>query len=186
MSEYNEVSSRSSSNGGRYAGHYERRSPKKRKRRNNKTMILLIATVLVVVAVIILIIAFGGNKNNDILVGTWKYDQYTEYEFNDNGVGYLCVDDVRYEYKYKISGDKLKLDFTEDIVRDCEYTFTVEEKNLTLVGGEGTDKGTYKLSKISQLKSLNERNDLQNEKTSTVQKNYEYHALYSIDIHIKS
>lgn len=110
-------------------------------------MILLIAIVLIVIAVIISIVVFCGNKNNNILVGTWKYDQYTEYEFNDNGIGYLCVDDVRYEYKYKISGDKLKLDFVEDVVRDCEYTFTVEEKNLTLVGGENTDGGTYTLKK---------------------------------------
>ena len=149
MSEYNEVSSKPSSNGGRYAGHYERRTPAKRKRRNNKPAIILVSAILIIAAIIISIVIFGGSKNSDVLVGTWKYDQYTEYEFNDNGIGYLCVDDVRYEYKYKISGDKLKLDFTEDVVRDCEYTFTVENKKLTLVGGEGTDKGTYNLNKVS-------------------------------------
>ena len=149
MSDLNEFSTRNSSNGGRYAGHYERRTPKKRKRRNNKTTIIMIAAVLVVIAVVIALIAFGGNKNNDVLVGTWRYDQYTAYEFSDDGTGCLCVDDVHYEYKYKISGDKLELDFIEDVVRDCEYTFTVEENNLTFVGGEGTDKGTYKLSKVS-------------------------------------
>ncbi|MBQ4283247.1 MAG: hypothetical protein IJB96_04890 [Lachnospira sp.] len=148
MSDYNEISSRSSSNNGRYAGHYERRTPKKRKRRNNKA-ILMIAAVLIVIAVVISLLIFGGNKNNDVLVGTWRYDQYTAYEFNDDGTGCLCVDDVHYEYKYNISGDKLKLDFTEDVVRDCEYTFTVENEKLTLVGGEGTDKGTYNLNKVS-------------------------------------
>lgn len=147
MSERNESSTRKSSSNGRNPVHYERRISKNRKPRNNKTMILLIAIVLIVIAVIISIVVFCGNKNNNILVGTWKYDQYTEYEFNDNGIGYLCVDDVRYEYKYKISGDKLKLDFVENVVRDCEYTFTVEEKNLTLVGGENTDGGTYTLKK---------------------------------------
>ena len=117
--------------------------------KNKKAVTLMVAAVLVVVAVVVLIIAFGGNKNSDILVGTWKYDQYTEYEFSGDGTGCLCVDDVHYEYKYKISRDNLELDFVQDIVRDCEYTFSVDGKKLTLVGGEGTDKGTYKLSKIS-------------------------------------
>jgi len=149
MSEYNEVSNRTPSRDGRYAGHYERRKPVKRKHKKNKPLLIIAVAALIIVAVVLSILIFGGSKNNDILVGTWKYDQYTEYEFFEDGTGCLCVDDVHYEYKYKISGDKLKLDFTEDVVRDCEYTFTVEEKNLTLVGGEGTDKGTYKLNKTS-------------------------------------
>ena len=54
-----------------------------------------------------------------------------------------------YEYKYKMSGNKIKLDFTEDIVKNCEYNFSVEDNILTLVGGEDTDKGTDKLNKVA-------------------------------------
>jgi len=32
------------------------------------------------------------------LVGTWVYDEYTQYVFEKNGSGRLDVDDVRYEY----------------------------------------------------------------------------------------
>lgn len=149
MSELNEFSTRKSSSNDMTPVHYERRIPKRRKHRNKKTIVIVTAAVIVILAVIISLIVFGGNSKSDVLAGTWKYDQYTEYEFSGDGTGFLCVDDVRYEYKYKISGDKLKLDFTEDVVRDCEYTFTVDNKNLTLVGGEGTDKGTYNLNKVS-------------------------------------
>ena len=37
--------------------------------------------------------------------------------------------------------------FTEDIVRDCDYTFSVNGTALTLIGGTGTDGGSYKLNK---------------------------------------
>lgn len=57
------------------------------------------------------------------------------------------ADDVTYSYAYTVKGKKLILDFTEDIVRDCDYTFSVNETALTLIGGTGTDGGSYKLNK---------------------------------------
>lgn len=140
------------SRSGRYAGRYSKQGSAKRKPQKAKKFNPLFIAVIVLAIVLIGLIIFlivGPSKQNNALIGTWRYDQYTEYEFHDNGKGCLCVDDVHYEYEYKIAGDKLTLDFTEDVVRDCEYTFTVENNNLTLVGGEGTDQGTYKLNKVS-------------------------------------
>ena len=54
---------------------------------------------------------------------------------------------MTYSYAYTVKGKKLILDFTEDIVRDCDYTFSVNETALTLIGGTGTDGGSYKLNK---------------------------------------
>lgn len=145
MSKYNEFSDRTSSRDDEYKNHCRRRKQLRQKRKENKILLLLAAVVVVVVVILLSVLLSGDNKNN-VLVGTWKYDQYTEYEFFKDGTGCLCVDNIHYEYKYKISGDKLKLDFTEDVVRDCEYKFVVKNKNLTLVGGKGTDNGTYKLT----------------------------------------
>lgn len=131
MSKYNEVLNR------------------KRKHREKKKLFILTGAAIAIVVVFLFVLLVGGSKN-DKLVGIWKYDQYTEYEFFEDGSGCLCVDDVHYEYTYKISRDKLKLDFTEDVVRDCEYKFVVKNNNLTLIGGEGTDKGTYELKKITK------------------------------------
>lgn len=135
----------------RYTGRYSKQGAVKSKsgktKKINPLFVAVIVLAVVLVGLIIFLIA-GPSRQSNTLIGVWKYDQYTEYEFYENGKGCLCVDDVHYEYEYKISGDKLKLDFTEDVVRDCEYTFTVENNNLTLIGGDGTDQGTYQLTKL--------------------------------------
>ena len=64
-----------------------------------------------------------------------------------DGTGKLLADDVTYSYAYTVKGKKLILDFTEDIVRDCDYTFSVNGTALTLIGGTGIDGGSYKLNK---------------------------------------
>ena len=89
-------------------------------------------------------------KPSNELVGVWQYNEYTKYEFSEDGTGCLCADDVHYEYTYKLSGKKVTIDFEKDIVRDCDYTYSVENNELTLVGGKGTDGGTYKLKKIKE------------------------------------
>ena len=73
------------------------------------------------------------------------YDIISMFETNSRGK--LLADDVSYAYIYRINGDKLILDFTENVVRDCEYTFSVDGAKLTLKGGTGTDGGTYSLNK---------------------------------------
>lgn len=125
-------------------GRYERK-PTKRKKKQTKLMALIVAILLIVVVACIFI--FSGPKVDSKLLGKWRYNEYTAYEFYDNGKGCLCVDDVHFEYTFKTSSNKLTLDFAEDVVRDCEYTFSVDGNELTIVGGEGTDKGTYKLKK---------------------------------------
>lgn len=149
MNESKHMPRRDSSRNGHYAGRYSKQAPARRKRRKVKPLFIAVITLAAILIALIIFLIVGSNRQDNALVGTWKYDQYTEYEFYDNGKGCLCVDDVHYEYKYTITGDKLKLDFTEDIVRDCEYTFVVENNSLTLVGGAGTDKGTYGLEKVS-------------------------------------
>ena len=122
-----------------------------RKQKNREKKILLIlAGVAATIFIVVLLALFVGGTKQDKLVGTWKYDQYTEYEFSGDGTGCLCVDDVHYEYTYIISGDNLKLDFTEDVVRDCDYKFEVNGKSLVLTGGDGTDGGTYQLKRIQR------------------------------------
>ena len=122
---------------------------KKKPCKSKKKLWVTMAGVITafVLAIAFGIIIFGAFNVNQKLVGTWKYDQYTEYEFLKDGKGCLCVDDVHYEYTYETKTKKLSIDFSEDIVRDCEYTFKIQGNKLTLIGGEGTDGGTYELTK---------------------------------------
>ncbi len=128
-----------------YGEHFENWKKKAEKRRK-KSRIILVA-LLVVLIVFTVAVIFTLNKKSSPLIGTFVYDSYTEYVFESDGKGCLKVDDLSYEYTYKISGDKLIIDFTEDVVRDCDYTFSVKDNELTLVGGENTDGGTYTLKK---------------------------------------
>ena len=104
-----------------------------------KKAMLSAAIIITVAAAVILIIAQFGKKSNE-LVGTWRYDEHTQYVFEKDGTGKLLADDVTYSYAYTVKG-------TEDIVRDCDYTFSVNGTALTLIGGTGTDGGSYKLNK---------------------------------------
>ena len=61
--------------------------------------------------------------------------------------------------EYKINNGTLKLDFVEDVARDCDYSYSIDGKKLTLTGGEGTDGGTYELNKVSQQNGKEDKNE---------------------------
>ena len=125
-----------------------------RKRRQRQRMLTIVG-LIVVIAVIAVILIFlfkpSDTKNDpakaDALSGAWVYDQYTKYEFDGYGKGCMCLSDTHYEYSYKINGNTLSMDFENEAVHDCSYTFAVNEGQLTIVGGEGTSGGTYTLLK---------------------------------------
>lgn len=101
----------------------------------------------VVTVIFIIIFALMTKSNLEIVKGTWVYDQYTKYEFDGNGNGYMCLENLHYKYTYGISDDELTLDFENDAVHDCIYTFEINDNTLTIIGGEGTVGGTYELTK---------------------------------------
>ena len=129
--------------------HSNNRRASRRHHRRKRCMVtaVLLVTLIAVIAAIILCICHMKHSRSE-LTGTWTYDEHTQYAFGTDGSGELRADDVVYTYTYTVSGDRLIIDFTEDIVRDCEYTFSIgNDGRLTLVGGTGTDGGSYVLSK---------------------------------------
>lgn len=142
MSDFNNMQSNSVN---RQPSYYYRRADQKRCQRRERR--LLILTFLLIVAVITVFVVMLVNKSDTKIIGVWQYNEYIKYKFNQDGTGCLCTDDVHYEYTYKLSGDKVIIDFEKDIVRDCDYTYSVEDNTLTLIGGDGTDGGTYTLKR---------------------------------------
>lgn len=120
---------------------------RRRKRSNIGKKTALIITITVIVAAVITLIGVQVHKKTNKIVGTWVYDEHTQYVFEKDGTGKLLADDVVYDYIYSAKGDRLIIDFTKDIVRDCEYTFTTDNGILALVGGSGTDGGSYTLKR---------------------------------------
>ncbi len=122
---------------------------RRRKKRQLQRLVFVASLAIVVIGIIILLISLLSSKPNskeiDILSGVWVYDQYTRYEFDGYGNGCMCLEDVHYEYSYEISNNTVSMDFKNEAVHDCIYTFTVVEDKLTIIGGEGTTGGTYLL-----------------------------------------
>lgn len=131
----------------KYVGKHTAPRRKRHIKRDSGKSIALMGIFIVIISVVLVFTVMYFSKNENELVGTWVYDEYTQYVFEESGHGELLADDVSFDYTYKINGETLTLDFTEDVVRDCDYTFSVDGKKLTLKGGTGTDGGTYTLNK---------------------------------------
>ena len=131
----------------KYAGEHTVSNRKRRRKRKSGKWIALVVLLGVIISVAVIGTAIHFLRNENPLVGTWVYDEHTQYIFEKDGTGKLFADDVAYDYIYSVEGDRLTIDFTKDIVRDCEYTFTTDNGILTLVGGSGTDGGSYKLNR---------------------------------------
>ena len=118
----------------------------------------MLKKILLVTLCLIMAFTFVACKVKHELIGSWQYDlnEHTIYTFGEDGKGSLSVlqtnngksENKDYEYTFKIDGDQLSIDFEANILQDCVYTITIEGDKLTFVGGEGTDKGTYNLSRV--------------------------------------
>ena len=86
-------------------------------------------------------------KSNLNLKGTYIYNENVKYEFKEDGKGAMYDSDTKFEFTYTINDNKLEIDFTLDALHDASYNYTIDGDILTLVGGEGTTGGEYKLQK---------------------------------------
>ena len=86
-------------------------------------------------------------RSNTNLSGTYIYNENVKYEYKDEGKGTMYDSDMEFEFVYTVKDNNLEIDFMLDALRDASYTFTLEGKNLTLIGGEGTTGGEYRLQK---------------------------------------
>ena len=136
---------------GRYLSKSERiaqgNKRKKKKQKQRRMLFGGAAAALIVIVVLIVLIVKGCSGRTDVLAGTWDFDGTTTYEFDGNGTGAMVLPSISYDFTYMINGDRLVIDFANEILQDSTYTFLVEDGTLTMIGGEGTIGGTYELNK---------------------------------------
>ena len=119
-----------------------------RRKARQKRLVIFSCLVAVTIAITYtVILALLPKSDLEVVKGTWVYDPYTKYEFDGNGNGCMCLEDLHYKYTYDISDNELTLDFEDEAVHDCTYTFEVKDNILTMIGKEGTVGGTYELTK---------------------------------------
>lgn len=124
------------------------RNRMKKKKQNQRRMLFGgAAAVLIVIVVVIVLIVKGCSGRTDVLAGTWDFDGTTTYSFDGEGSGAMALPSISYDFTYKIDGNTLVIDYSNESVHDSTYEFTVDGDILTMVGGEGTVGGTYKLTR---------------------------------------
>lgn len=114
-------------------------------KKNSK--LLLIAALALIILLFAAIKLISGDKN-PALTGTWDYQGNTQYTFDGRHHGAMDAGGMHFDYTYKLRGNKLKLNFADDIVEDATYFYGVQEDTLTLVGDKGTVGGTYELTRL--------------------------------------
>ena len=87
-------------------------------------------------------------KEKDPIIGTWQYPDGTMYRFGEDGKGAMTVEKYDYLYSYTTDGKNLHIDYDKPEVHDADYTYEVKDTVLHLVGGEGTARGEYDMSRV--------------------------------------
>lgn len=133
---------------GQYLSESERMAQRNKKKQKQRRMLFGgAAAVLIVIVVVIVLIVKGCSGRTDVLAGTWDFDGTTTYSFDGEGSGAMVLPSISYDFTYTIDGNKLVIDYINESVHDSPYEFAVDGDILTMVGGEGTVSGTYKLTR---------------------------------------
>ena len=133
---------------GQYLSESERMAQRNKKKQKQRRMLFGgAAAVLIVIVVVIVLIVKGCSGRTDVLAGTWDFDGTTTYSFDGEGSGTMVLPSISYDFTYTIDGNKLVIDYINESVHDSPYEFAVDGDILTMVGGEGTVSGTYKLTR---------------------------------------
>lgn len=127
-----------------------------RKKHVRKRSIIVLAVILAAASItgVLLIIrccsGYTSTDDHDIgtsIKGEYVYDQYTEYSFDGNGRGQMNLETKNYDFSYITGNNILSIDFDDDTILDCEYSYSVDGDILTIIGGEGTNGYSYILTK---------------------------------------
>ena len=124
------------------------RRKKKRRRQLRIRRSIAAGVALTILILIIVLITKGCSGGKKEIIGIWRLDNSTTYQFEKDGTGAMLLSNSQYEYTFKVKGENLHIDYQDDILVDGSYKFTVEGDTLILSGGEGTSGDTYELVRI--------------------------------------
>lgn len=90
-------------------------------------------------------ITYSTNETNNLLAGTWSYDEVTVYTFDGDGHGTLQLPLSTYEFDYVIEGDTVTLNFADESVEDRRYSYTLSGDVLILTSIDGVEYRFFKI-----------------------------------------
>lgn len=101
--------------------------------RQRKKLIRLICILSVVLVALVALLAVLLFVQPNKLDGDWTDDQGTTYRFNGKGKGVMIREDDLGKYRYEISGNILRIDFSREDLSDQEFKFYVKDGTLKLM-----------------------------------------------------
>ncbi len=104
----------------------------KKTKKKFKTNILIMIVLLIIVLVLLFFIVKALLRPKNELLGTWTTDGITIYQFDENDTGKMIASSREYEFTYKVSGDKLTIDFKNEKSADRTYDYSIEDDKLIL------------------------------------------------------
>ena len=111
----------------------------KRNKKKKSPLILIIIVILIGIGTVIFLNNKKSNYDGNSLIGTFLYEENNaRYSFKENGTGSMSSGDYNFEYKYKVDGNILSIDFAKDEVHDVTYSFELNNGVLKLISKEGT------------------------------------------------
>ena len=114
---------------------------------NRRKHLLFFSAALIAFIIVVVLIVNDRAGRTDPLCGKWDLDGTTVYVFDGKGSGALELPKANYEFRYKISGNTVSIDFADDRVRDISYEFTVDADKLTIERKEKNDTVIHELKK---------------------------------------
>ncbi len=104
-----------------------------------KVIALLLVLFIFILSIIILV-----NKKSNPVVGKWKTDKGTIYQFDKDYTGKLIVSTGEYKYKYEIDDNIITVDFENESSIDTKFKYKIEDSKLILEN----DNGVFTFEKI--------------------------------------
>lgn len=103
--------------------------------------------VVVLSLILLLLIIFGIRSCTKISIeGRWELDNDTVYVFKEKGRGTLVLPSMRFDFKYRIRGNDLIIDFEDNSrAKDAQYDIIVENGYMFWDGGTEDGHGNYVL-----------------------------------------
>ena len=91
---------------------------------------------LLVIAICLFLVACG-KKTGKELIGSWKNDTTVKgyeliYTFNEDGTGNYNAGGYVIDFIYKVDGDKISLDYTDENMETLDTTYNVDGNKLNI------------------------------------------------------
>lgn len=93
-------------------------------------LIFLIVFIIFIIGFIL--VKFNHTSDKELL-GVWKLDNNTKYEFFKRGKGQLIIPDGIHKFTYKIEDDILYFEFEEKTTIDTSYKYQIKDNKLELI-----------------------------------------------------